>query len=63
MNWNPDKFKLLGIWFTNKIEGMTELNMKDKFTEIKKLFNIWVKRSSTPIGRVVILKSLIVINL
>ena len=63
MTWNPDKFKLLGIWFTNKIESMTELNMKDKFNEIKKLFNIWIKRSSTPIGRVVILKSLILSKL
>ena len=63
MSWNPNKFKLLGVWFTNNLEGMMELNLNDKFNEIKKPFNIWIKRSSTPIGRVVILKSLLLSKL
>ena len=63
MDWNPPKFKILGLWFTNDLVGMTEINMKDKFNEAKKLFSIWSKRISTPIGRVAILKSLILSKL
>lgn len=63
MNWNPPKFKILGLWFTNNLEEMAELNFKEKFNEAKKLFNIWSKRTSTPLGRVAILKSLILSKL
>ena len=63
MAWNPPKFKLLGLWFTNNLENMSELNFTDKFIEIKKLFNIWLKRCSTPLGRIAILKSLILSKL
>ena len=63
MSWNPDKFKILGLWFTNNLEKMAELNLNDKFNEVKILFNLWMKRSNTPIGRVVVLKSLILSKL
>ena len=59
MNWDPSQFKILGLWFTNDLENMAELNYNNNFNEIKKLFNIWIKRSSTPLGRIAILKSLI----
>jgi exonuclease III len=63
MSWNPTQFKILGLWFTNDLTKMTELNINDKFNETKKLFTTWMKRSSTPIGRVAILKSLILSKL
>ena len=63
MTWNPPKYKILGLWFTNNLENMIELNLNDKFYEIKTLFNTWLKRTSTPIGRSVILKSLILSKL
>ena len=63
MTWNPPKFKVLGIWFTNNLKGMKELNLNDKFFEIKTLFKTWLKRTSTPIGRSVVLKSLILSQL
>ena len=63
MSWNPDKFKILGLWFTNNLEKMAELNLKDKFNEVKILFDLWMRRSNTPIGRVVVLKSLILSKL
>ena len=38
---------------------MAELNMTDTFIEVKKVFNIWAKRTIIPLGRVAVLKSLI----
>lgn len=63
MNWNPPKFKILGLWFTNHLEEMEKMNTYDKYLETKILFNCWAKRSTTPIGKVVVLKSLILSKL
>ena len=63
MTWNPPKFKILGLWFTHNLENMEKINTQDKYLETKLLFACWAKRSNTPIGRVVILKSLILSKL
>ena len=63
MCWNPQKFKLLGLWFTPNLQKMEDLNTVDKFYETKILFKQWLKRSNTPVGRVVVLKSLILSKL
>ena len=63
MTWNPPKFKILGLWFTNNLDEMEKINTRDKYLETKKLFNCWANRSTTPIGRVVILKSIILSKL
>ena len=53
---NPPKLKILELWFTNNLSDAAELNMTDTFIEVKKLFNIWAKRTITPLGRVAVLK-------
>lgn len=63
MEWNPEKFKILGLWFTVDLSKMEEINIADKFAEIKRLFKAWLKRSITPLGRVAVLKSLILSKL
>jgi len=63
MEWNPDKFKVLGIWFTNNVEDCVQLNYSEKFEEVKRLMLLWIKRCITPLGRVAILKSLILSKL
>ena len=63
MKWNPSKFKLLGLWFTNDLSSMVEINFTEKFNETIKLFQIWAKRTITPLGRIAILKSLILSKL
>ena len=63
MSWNPRKFKLLGLWFTNDLSDMADINLKEKFTETIKLFRIWMKRTITPLGKIAILKSLILSKL
>ena len=63
MEWNPEKFKILGLWFTVELSKMVDINVADKFIEVKKLFKSWLKRSITPLGRVAVLKSLILSKL
>lgn len=63
MEWNPKRFKILGLWFTNDLTGMAELNYTEKMRETKILFKTWLKRTSTPLGRVAVLKSLILSKL
>lgn len=63
MEWNPPKFKVLGMWFTNDLQNCENINYAEKFAETKKLFQIWMKRCITPLGRVAILKSLILSKL
>ncbi len=63
MDWNPEKLKILGLWFTTDINEMTEINTADKLIEIRFLFKVWLKRTSTPLGRVAILKSIILSKL
>ena len=63
MSWNPLKFKILGLWFTNNLENIEKMNTQDKYLETKILFASWAKRSNTPIGRVAVLKSLIMSKL
>ena len=63
MNWNPPKFKILGLWFTCDLHKMEKMNTYDKYIETKVLFNCWAKRSTTPIGKVVVLKSLVLSKL
>ena len=63
IEWNPQKFKILGIWFTNDLINIVNINLDIKFKEVKLLYNIWIKRQMTPIGRVSILKSLILSKL
>ena len=63
MVWNPTMFKILGIWFTQDLKECAAINYNKNFNEVKKLFKIWSLRTITPLGRVAILKSLILSKL
>ena len=63
MTWNPERFKILGIWFSTDLNDCTEYNIGQKMQEVKALYKIWVKRQITPLGRVAVLKSLILSKL
>jgi exonuclease III len=63
MEWNPDRFKILGIWFTVNLKDIVDINFGIKFQEIKNLYKVWLKRQITPLGRVAVLKSLILSKL
>ena len=54
IKWNPPKFKILGIWFTQGLDDCETINYNEKFTEVKMLFRIWSQRTITIICRVAI---------
>ena len=56
LDWGTE-FKLLGIDFTNNLEGM-ESNFNSKIEEIKKVFNLWFHRTLTVYGKIVVIKTL-----
>ena len=59
MELNPARCKLLGIWFTNSLKHCKEINLREKFAEIKALSKVWMKRQIISLGRDAILRSLI----
>ena len=38
MDWNPHKFKILSIWFTNDLKECEKLNFREKFSEKEEAF-------------------------
>ena len=60
LEWNPDKFKILGVEFTKNLENITDNNIELKFAEMQREIMAWSKRDITPFGRVTVIKSLII---
>lgn len=63
LNWNPKYFKVLGIWLGRDLKEIELKNYSEKMSQVQILFKIWAKRSITPLGRIAILKSLILSKL
>ena len=59
LDWTQRPFKLLGILFQHNKAEMVERNYKDKLKKVDKLMNLWSLRDLTPLGRITVLKSLI----
>ena len=61
---NAPEFKILGLWFTDNLAHMSELNVAHKVNETKnKLFSICSKIIDSLLKRVAILKNLILSKL
>ena len=60
--WNRSQLKI-GVCLTQDLKDCEKINYNAKFFEVKVLFNIWSKRFIAPLGRVAILKSLILSKL
>ena len=59
ITWKKDKFKSLGVWFTQGENEIMNLNLHSKLDEMKKIINPWSCRNLTLFGKVVILKTLV----
>ena len=46
MDWNPPKFKILGIWFTNNLKECELLNFREKFLGNKSIVQSTVKKTN-----------------
>jgi hypothetical protein len=60
MNWNNTNFEMLGIKFSVNLWEMTEINYTPKLSDIQKLIEQWKRRKLTPLGRLSIIKSLLI---
>ena len=58
-----NSLKILGITFTNTISDITENNIEPKLKQIEKEISQWLRRNLTPIGRIVVTKSLLLSKL
>ena len=56
--WNGTH-QILGLWFTNDLKDCHVVNFHQKFSEIRALYKVWLKRQIMPLGSVAVLKSLI----
>ena len=57
------KFKLLGIDFDVDLSNIPKLNYDKKLVKIKHIISQWNKRHITPIGRITLIKSLLISQL
>ena len=60
LDWGATEFVLLGIHFSVDLDKIPDLNNDIQVPKITSLIQQWERRALTPIGRVTILKSLIV---
>ena len=61
--WDPGTFQNLGISFTVDINDIIENNFSDKIEEIKRDLCKWKKRNLTPIGKITLIKTLVMAKL
>ena len=60
LEWGCTTFTLLGINFSVALENMVEMNFNIQIPKVKALLKQWSRRILTPIGRVTVIKTLVV---
>ena len=63
LQWGVNRFKLLGIIFDTDLSKMLALNFSDKLANIKTKIKYWNRRNLTPLGKITIIKSLLLSSL
>ena len=59
INWTDKPVKALGVYFGHNKSECEKLNWETKIEKMKKLIKAWEKRNLTMIGKILIIKSLI----
>ena len=60
LNWSNTNFEMLGIKFSVNLREMIDINYDNKLLNIKKIIDQWKGRKLTPLGRLSIIKSLLI---
>ena len=63
LDWTQNDFDILGIRFSCNLDTILEINYNEKIKEIKKEITQWSRRILTPLGRITILKTLLIAKL
>ena len=59
LKWTSESFTFLGITFTPNLENMLNLNFDKKLFEIKKDISSWKRRIISPLGKITVVKSIL----
>ena len=62
LEWNVTEFRLLGVIFSVDLNNMSKLNFDPLKETINKILNQWRRCSLTPLGKITVLKTLILSN-
>ena len=57
--WDPGIYRILGIKFSVNTEIIMDINYQDKLLEMKRVMTQWKKRHLTPLGKITVMKTLI----
>lgn len=60
LNWGLTQFKLLGIQFDVDLDKMIKINYSNKMEKLKNLIKRWKRRYLTPLGKITVIKSVLV---
>ena len=60
MIWSNEPFTFLGINFSVNLEEMEALNFNKRILDIKKLIGSWSRRILTPIGKISVVKTIMI---
>ena len=60
LNWTREPFKILGIVFTSNLQGMGDLNYTGIISKMKNMLHIWRRRHLASLGRIPIVKTLVI---
>ena len=63
LEWGSSNFLLLGIKFSVNLQEVENLNYRPKFKEIENIMNSWSNQVLSPIGKITIIKTLIISKL
>ena len=58
-DWNPDTFTILGMEFNQDLINLMNININNKMPQMLAIMNSWSKRNISPIGRVTVIKTLV----
>ena len=59
LHWGNSDFKLLGIKFNVDLNKINKINYQDKINNIKKIIKLWKRRYLTPLGKITVIKTLL----
>ena len=60
LTWMQTQFEMLGIKFDVNLENIIKLNYENKLVEIQSVIKNWNRRILTPLGKITIIKSLLI---
>ena len=59
LDWSFEPFKFLGVTFSLNIDEIPRLNYDSKLLEVKKLIKHWEKRNISVLGKITVVKSIL----